>query len=79
MNTILASVRILQLITHLMMMKLNYPNSSLAFFVILFEFVNFELIPVDSVYENGFDLEDDKPFNSQAEEVGYESLFIFVS
>ena len=79
MNNILACVRIMQITTHLMIMKLNYPNSSMAFYAVVIEFVNFELLPVDSLYENGFDLKDDEPFNPQAEEIGYESLFIFVN
>ena len=76
MNNVLGQVRSLQLITHLMMMQLNYPASSALFFGQIFEYVTFDLVPTDEIYGEVFDF-DSEPYSNEAEQTGYESrLFI---
>lgn len=66
----------MQMITHFMIMQLNYPVVSSLFFGIIFEFVNFDIIPTDPIYGYFFAF-DSEPYSEQAKETGYESsLFI---
>ena len=57
MNSVLAQVHSLQLITHLMMMQLNYPASSGLFFEQIFTYVTFDFIPTDEIYGEMFAFE----------------------
>ena len=44
MNVILSQVRSLSIITHLMIMNLNYPETATIFYSKIFEFVTFDLL-----------------------------------
>ena len=44
MNVILSQVRSLSIITHLMIMSLNYPETANIFYSKIFEFVTFDLL-----------------------------------
>ena len=75
---ILGQVRSLSLITHFLMMSLIVPQNAIIFYSGLFEFVTFDIIPTDLVYDKLFD--DSwvtEPFSEQAESIGYETRLIF--
>ena len=74
MNSVLAQVRSLGLITHLMMMQLNYPAESNLFFSTIFEYVTFDLLPVEDIYGEVF-IWENVPYSDQAEAIGYESRY----
>lgn len=57
-----------------MMMELNYPKSSNAFYKPLLEFVNFDLIETEGPYNYVFNFEN-VPYSDQIEEIGYESRY----
>ncbi len=66
----------MQMITHFMIMQLNYPAVSTLFYGLIFEFVNFDIVPTDPIYGYVFAFKNE-PYSEQAEETGYESgLFI---
>ena len=67
-------MRSLGLITHLMMMQLNYPASSGIFFATVFEYVTFDMVPTDEIFGEIFDF-DSEPYSDQADQVGYGSRF----
>ena len=48
----------------------------MTFFSGLFEFVTFDIIPTEEINEEIFGWEND-PYNEQAEEIGYESRYVF--
>ena len=74
MNTLLAQVRSLSLITHLMMMQLTYPAVVTIFYSVIFEFVVFDFIPTDQLYDDIFDFENE-PYSEQADSIGYPSRY----
>lgn len=78
MNSILSNVRCLSLITHLMMMQLNYPGNCVVFYGVVFNFVTFDVIPTDGIYGPIFNF-DDEPFSEQAAVIGYESLHVITN
>ena len=59
--------------THLMMMQLNYPSTSVAFFNILFGFVTFDPIPTDGIYGPLFGF-NSEAFSKQTDAIGYGSI-----
>ena len=73
MSSILGEVLNLALITHLMIMQLEYPEVVSKFFAAVFEFVTFDLLPTDPIYGFLFDFPE-KSYSDQAEEIGYESV-----
>ena len=75
MNGVLNQVISLSLITHLMMMQLDYPQSAMIFFSKIFEFVTFDLIPTDHIYVEIFQWVN-TAFSKMAEAVGYPSHFM---
>ena len=75
MNNLLGQVRSLSFITHLMMMQLNYSASVSYFYSFLFEFVTYDVVPSDAIYEEIFNF-DSPAFSAQAERIGYSSSFI---
>ena len=48
-------MRSLALITHFMMMQLMVPQNAASFYAGLFEFVTFDIIPTDDIYDKLFD------------------------
>ena len=79
MNNVLSQVRSLQIITHMMILSVNYPNSSTVFFKFVFDYVSFDIFHPDLLYERTLDLENDDPFSEQADDIGYGSTFILVN
>lgn len=75
MNNLLSQVRNLAIITHLMIMQLNYAASASYFFSFLFEFVTYAIIPTDDIYGSIFGFESD-PLSEQADNIGYGSRFV---
>ena len=49
MNQLLTIVRSLQIITHMMVMQLNYPRETAIFYALIFEFISFDLIPANEI------------------------------
>ena len=72
MNQILSQVRSLSMITHLQMMQLNVPPSAIIFFSALFEFVTFDIVPTEDIYEKTFAWEN-VPYSESADNIGYAS------
>jgi len=56
LNKIIASVSILTLIAHLLLIKLNLPINLYDFGGQLFPLVNYDLLPTETVYEYIFGL-----------------------
>lgn len=79
LNQLLSQVRSLQLITHLMIMQLNYPIEAAAFYAGLFELVTFDLLPMDDIYGELFEFPRDKPYSAQAEVIGYGSRYLILN
>lgn len=75
MNKILSQVRNLSLITHLMMLRLQYPEELNSFFGKIFEFVTFDVIPTEYIYPHILVDLDEESFSEQAEKIGYESVY----
>ena len=72
MNQILSQVRSLSMITHMQMMQLNVPPTAIIFFSALFNFVTFDLIPTEEIYNSVFAWEN-VPYSESAENIGYAS------
>jgi len=72
MQQILSQVRSLSMITHLQMMQLNVPPSAIIFFSALFEFVTFDIVPTDDIYQETFAWEN-TPYSESADNIGYGS------
>ena len=51
LNNILSQVRCLSTITHMMMMQLSYPAAVQNFYGGLFEFITFDIIPSDDIWD----------------------------
>lgn len=66
MQNILSQIRNLGIITHLMMMKLQYPGTMQIFFAKIFEFVTFDLVPTEHIYPHFLQL-DEVPYSEEAE------------
>ena len=64
-------VNALQIIAHLPLNNVNFPNNAFIFFQFLAEVVSFDLFaPTDHI---DFGLTETQPFNENYEELGYES------
>ena len=77
-NKILSQVRSLGLITHLMMMQLNYPQPARDFFKAVFPMISFDLVPgeaLDWIYGKLFNL-NSTAYSPEAEWIGYGSRWI---
>ena len=74
MNSLLGQVRSLSIITHFMMMQLNYSASVSYFYSFLFEFVTYDVVPSDDIYDEVFKF-DSPAFSVQAENIGYASSY----
>ena len=70
MNSVLGNVRNLQFVTHLMMMQLIYSAGVSYFYSLLFEFVTYDIVPSDEIYEAMFEI-DSNPYSDQADLIGY--------
>ena len=83
MNNMLAQVHSLQMITHLMMMQLNYPVTAALFFGSIFEYVTFDILPTDDIYGKVFELveesEEFEPYSEQADATGYGSRYAIIN
>ena len=75
MNNFLSIVRNLSVITHLMMMQLDYPATVVLFFSGLFGFVTFDVFQPDFIYAYVFGWEN-VPYSDQADEIGYGSRYL---
>ena len=72
-SAIINSVKPLKLITHMILITLNYPANLQDFFSQIFPLITFDLIPTDKLYELIFRSSsiDDKTLNSNDDVVGY--------
>ena len=59
-----------------MMMQLKFPASAMIFYAALFEFVTFDLIPTDELYQKIFDFENKEPYSDEADNIGYSSRYL---
>ena len=64
----------MQPIVHLMMMQLNYPASTALFYGAIFEYVTFDLLPIEDIYIAIFAF-DSEPYSEEADAVGYSSRY----
>ena len=62
-----------------MMMQLMYPGTVVAFYAALFEFLTFDIIPTDGVYDEVFGFENDEPYSESAANIGYESRLLIIN
>ena len=58
-----------------MMMNLEYSDLQSGFYESVLEFVTFDLIPTEELYDLIFGVENE-PFSESAENIGYESRYI---
>ena len=63
------------IITHLNMMQLSYPASSIAFFSVVFSYVTYDVIPTENMYLKLFGFVED-PYSDQANNVGYPAIYL---
>ena len=72
-SAIITSVKPLKLITHMILIPLNYPANLQDFFSQIFPLITFDLIPTDKLYELIFRSSsiDDKKLHSNFDVVGY--------
>ena len=75
MNSILAMVQNLSIITHAMMMQLMYPEIMLEYYSSVFEFVTFDMIPTEIIYPLFLTLVN-VPYSDEADRIGYESRYV---
>ena len=75
MNSILAMVQNLSIITHAMMMQLMYPEATLEFYASVFNFVTFDMIPTHLIYPLVLTLAN-VPYSDAADKIGYESRYV---
>ena len=59
-----------------MMMQLGYPAGISVFYAAIFEYVVFDFIPTDNLYENIFDFENKEPYSEEADNIGYPSRYL---
>lgn len=72
MVLVLAQIRSIQMIVHLMIMNLQYPPVAVIFFDSIFEYATFDFIPTEEINAKVFKWEN-KAINDSAEAIGYES------
>lgn len=72
MNSLFSQVRSLSLVTHFNMMTIMFPASCIQFFAVVIEFVTYDVLPTDNLYQNRLGLPYE-PFNDNADKVGYPS------
>ena len=71
-------MRSLALITHFMMMQLMVPQNAASFYAGLFEFVTFDIIPTDDIYDKLFDEGwRTEPYSPEAEGTGYGTRLLY--
>ena len=74
----LAQVRNLGFVTHLMMMQLMYPATIALFFSKVLEFITFDIIPTELIYPYIFDFPEGA-YSDQADLIGYGSRYIIIN
>ena len=72
MNSLFSQVRSLSVVTHYNMMMITFPASCIQFFAVIYEYVTYDVIPTDNLYEDRMGLPY-KPFSANADKVGYPS------
>ena len=66
------------MITHFMMMQLLVPQNAAIFYGGLFEFVTFDIIPTDDIYDKLFDEGwRTEPYSPEADGIGYGTRLLF--
>ena len=79
MNRMLSQVRNLGLITHFMMMKLNYPAGLVGYFQGVFPLVTFDWLPdflLNPINDKLFPEKKEGAYSESADLIGYGSLFL---
>ena len=77
---LLGQVRSLAMITHFMIMQLVVPQNAMVFYSGLFEFVTFDIIPTDDIYDKIFDEGwRSAPYSEQADTIGYATRWLFAN
>lgn len=74
-NLVLGIIEPLGLMTHIMLINIEYPQNAQLFTNSIFPIVSFDMIPTDDLYAKLFRLDevDDEPVSAVFEEIGYES------
>ena len=75
LNQVLAQVRSLGIITHMMTMRLVYPQIVVLVFAVVFDSVSFDLIPTDYVYPEFLSFPNDSSFSPECAQIGYKSRY----
>ena len=79
LNRVLGQVRNIGILSHFMIIKLEFPASQLGFFKGVFPLTTFDVMPdevLEPIYDTCLPAEDDGPFSEAAKYLGYESNFI---
>jgi len=72
LNTIFMSSRYLQIMVHMLLVRIQIPANAYVFFAALFQVAAFDVIPTDSMYMKMFDI-DEEPLSENFEHLGYET------
>ena len=74
-SLVLGIIEPLGLMTHIMLINIEYPLNARLFTNSIFPIVSFDMIPTDDLYAKLFSLDDvdDEPVSAIFEEIGYES------
>ena len=74
-NLVLGIIEPLGLMTHIMLINIEYPLNAQLFTSSIFPIVSFDMVPTDALYGELFGLDDveDEPISDVFEEIGYES------
>ena len=76
LQKILVQIRSLNIITHMMVMRLLFPPIVLLVFSIVFDAVSFDLIPTEYVYPEILHFADDSEFSPECGQIGYKSNYL---
>ena len=79
LNTLFGAMNKLQIIAHLLMIKVRIPPNAWLFFVSLLSLVNFDIIDTEPLSKRIFRFGMDQPFSDTFEELGYVSKFFIIN
>jgi hypothetical protein len=79
LNTLFGAMNKLQIISHLLMIKVRIPPNAWLFFVSLLSLVNFDIIDTEPLSKRIFRFGMEQPFSDTFEELGYASKFFIIN
>ena len=63
----------------MMIMQLKYPRETAVFYKHIFEFITFDLIPTEDLYDAIFEFLNDSPFSNESDAIGYGSRYLVLN